>query len=224
MTHFSLFTVVVFTENPLPLEIYRYFRTTSFGSIDEFYNDFFEVVEQKNSQEFSKHHSIYKELNYLSVCPFYTENDKWFRYLRDQYLIGDQYHEIMRDLMLNKDFDSDIAKEHLWVSEENLVDIESQGHIIRLHSYSHPTQMNKLSKLEQEFEYQKNYKHLTKLIGKPITAMSHPCNDYNQDTLNILSSMDVTIGFRANMAVTDMLSSLEIPREDHANVYKEMHQ
>lgn len=108
------------------------------------------------------------------------------------------------------------------MSEENLKDIDSQGHTIGLHSYSHPTQMSKISKLEQEIEYQKNYHHLYSLIGKHITTMSHPCGDYNQDTLSILSAMGITVGFRSNMSISNIRSSLEIPREDHANIFKEM--
>ena len=50
---------------------------------------------------------------------------------------------------------------------------KSKGHLIGLHSYSHPTQMSKLSKEKQELEYQNNYDHLTGLISKPIKVMSH---------------------------------------------------
>ena len=62
----------------------------------------------------------------------------------------------------------------------------------------------------------------SELIKKPIRAMSHPCGDYNADTLSILSKMNIKIGFRSNMSVKNILSSLEIPREDHANVLREM--
>ena len=82
--------------------------------------------------------------------------------------------------------------------------------------------MSKLSKAKQELEYQKNYDHLTDLISKPIKVMSHPCGDYNEITLEILKSMNIDIGFRSNMSVKEILSPLEIPREDHANVFKEM--
>ena len=51
---------------------------------------------------FSRHQSKYSELNYLAAFPFYTENDKWFRYLRDQYLLGAQYDELMAELMAQK--------------------------------------------------------------------------------------------------------------------------
>jgi len=92
-------------------------------------------------------------------------------------------------------FDISLAKKDLWMSEENLKEIESQGHVIGLHSFSHPTKISDLSFQEQELEYHKNNKHLADLIQKPIRAMSHPCGDYNKDTLNILSKMDIKIGF-----------------------------
>ena len=82
--------------------------------------------------------------------------------------------------------------------------------------------MSKLSKSEQELEFQNNYDHLSGLIGKPIRAMSHPCGDYNEITLEILKSMKIDIGFRSSMSVKEIRSPLEIPREDHANVFKEM--
>ena len=211
-----------FGQNPDRLEIYRYFRTTCYADIDKFYEDFFDPVEQIDAAEFSRHHAKYLELNYLAAFPFYTENDKWFRYLRDQYLDGNQYDELMNELMIQNDFDANTAKKDLWMSEDNLVTIESKDHLIGLHSYSHPTQMSKLSKAEQELEYQNNYDHLTGLIGKPIKVMSHPCGDYNKTTLEILKSMEIDIGFRSSMSVKEIRSPLEIPREDHANVFKEM--
>jgi len=211
-----------FSDNPDPLEIYRYFRTTSYCDIEKFYKDFFKVVEQADIEEFSNQHSKYQKLDYLSAFPFYTENDKWFRYLRDRYLIGDQYNQVMKNLMLAKGFDLNLAKQNLWMSEEDLLNVQSKGHLIGLHSYTHPTRMSELSRSEQKSEYQRNYEHLSKLIGKPINVMSHPCGDYNETTLGILAEMNIEIGFRSNMSVKEILSPLEIPREDHANVFKEM--
>ena len=54
--------------------------------------------------------------------------------------------------------------------------------------------------------------------------MSHPCGDYNLDTLSLLKEMGIQIGFRSSMSVKEIKSPLEIPREDHANVFKEMKQ
>lgn len=213
-----------FTDNPDYLEIYRYFRTSSFDNIDEFYSDFFVIVEQLDREAFTNHKSLYKKMDYLLEFPFYSENDKWFRYLRDQYLGSVRYHEVMNKMMSVHGFVVDDEKKNLWMSESELRTIHQNGHTVGLHSYSHPTQMSKLSRLEQEIEYNKNYEHLSKVTGNLIKVMSHPCGDYNQDTLDILNSMGIVMGFRSSMSITDINSSLEIPREDHANVFKEMNQ
>jgi hypothetical protein len=52
--------------------------------------------------------------------------------------------------------------------------------------------------------------------------MSHPCGNYNKDTLDILSSKKINIGFRDNFNIKNINSNLEIPREDHANILKKM--
>ena len=124
--------------------------------------------------------------------------------------------------MSEREFDVVLAKQNLWMSEQDIITIESKGHIIGLHSYSHPTQISKLDHADQKSEYQKNYEHLSRLIGKPINTMSHPCGNYNETTLDILKEMNIDMGFRSSMSVTAIRSPLEIPREDHANVFKEM--
>jgi len=212
----------VFSSEPDFLEIYRFFRTTEYKKIDLFYKDFFEIVKSKNPDEFQNHLNIFKNANYLSGFPFYSKNDKWFRYLRDHYLNENQYHEIMKNLLEKKNFDIELAKKELWMSEKDLINLHKNGHTIGLHSFSHPTQISKLDKTEQKLEYQKNLDHLRSLLGSPIKTMSHPCGNYNQETLQILTELGISIGFRRSMSIKNIQSLLEIPREDHANIFKEM--
>ncbi len=212
----------IFSNNPELLEIYRYFRNVCYENIDEFYIDFFESVKSMDKDEYVFQNAKYLSLNYLSDYPFYSENDKWFRYIRDDYLIRNQYESIMSNLMLKKDFDVKLIQQNLWMSENDLITLDSSGHNIGLHSYSHPTKISYLNKSEQKLEYQRNYKHLSELLSKPINSMSHPCGDYNGDTLDILKEFPIEIGFRCNMTIKEIRSSLEIPRNDHTNVMKLM--
>lgn len=212
----------VFSNEPDFLEIYRDFRTICYENIDEFYVDFFGVVKSMDKDIYIAQNAKYSSLNYLSSFPFYSENDKWFRYIRDNYLIENQYEDIMSFLMIKKDFDVNLAKQKLWMSENDLITLDSCGHSIGLHSYSHPTKMSNLKKSEQKLQYHRNYKHLSELLGKSINSMSHPCGDYNLDTLHILKEISIEIGFRSNMSIKEVRSPLEIPREDHSNVFKLM--
>ena len=213
-----------FSDNPDFLEIFRYFRTNKFGGVDEFYNYFFDFLIQNNKDEYLIQQSQYSSLvNDLSAFPFYTENDKWFRYLRDQYLGNEKYTNVMLEIISDKGEDINEINKNLWIREDELLKIHENGHVVGLHSYSHPTQMSKLTADQQLKEYQQNLTHLCKVLKtSEITSMSHPCGDYNMDTLSLLKGMGIQIGFRSNMGVKEIKSPLEIPREDHANVFKEM--
>ena len=52
--------------------------------------------------------------------------------------------------------------------------------------------------------------------------MSHPCNSYSADTIGILRGMGIMLGFRANMEKIENMSMYEYPRQDHANLMKEL--
>ena len=42
--------------------------------------------------------------------------------------------------------------------------------------------------------------------------MSHPCGDYNSDTLSILKDLGIQIGFRSSLEPNEIKSKYEIPR------------
>ncbi len=213
----------VFTGNPDFLEIFRYFRTNSFTSLDEFYQAFFDVVQQQDQQNYEAAFEVFKGLDYLAAFPFYSEDDKWFRYLRDQSLGPQKYEMVMLDLMAHKSFDIAAVSKQLWMTEDDVRALHEEGHVIGLHSHSHPTQMSRLSRADQENEYSLNLQHLERIIGPgQISSMSHPCGDYSNETLEVLSELGIRIGFRSSMSRTDIRGALEIPREDHSNVYREM--
>ena len=204
------------------LEVFRYFRTVEYKSIDSFYSEFFTLIENVHPSDFDVAKAQYNPKEYLSDFPFYTENDKWFRYLRDVVLGVTRYYNLMISLIETKKFKINQIVSKLWMTDEHLINLKLEGHIVGLHSYSHPTMMHLLEAKEQEKEYRKNFKHLSEVVGEDIATMSHPCGNYNFDTLDILKRMGVKVGFRSNISVAEIKSSLEIPREDHANVFKEM--
>ncbi|MDG2228517.1 MAG: polysaccharide deacetylase family protein [Gammaproteobacteria bacterium] len=212
-----------FLGDPDLLEIYRYFRNACFESIDEFYEDFFNMCKKNYVKDYSSIKLNYKKLNYLSEFEFYTYNDKWFRYLRDKILGKDVYKNLMLELMKNYGFNPELIKDNLWLTNAQLSQLSKEGHTLGLHSYSHPMQMKELSYEEQTLEFSKNFKHLSQIIDhESITSMSHPCGSYSEETLEILQEMGIQIGFRSNMAVNRVNSLLEIPREDHSNILKKM--
>ena len=203
------------------LEILRYFRTNLFSSIDDFYEQFFNLVDEYYEDELVTHKEHYPALHYLDAFLFYSKDDKWFRYLRDQVLGPERYEEMMISLMEKKNFNSDEIINELCLSEDNLKEVAKHGNLVGLHSFDHPTQISKLSYEEQLHQYTDNYNHLKRLVGE-VVSMSHPCGDYNDDTLKILSDLGIQIGFRSSLSTTEVKSRFEIPRDDHANIFARM--
>jgi len=211
-----------FVGEPDPLEIYRYFRTVEFSDIDKFYSEFFQVAQSLYADSINTAKTLYDSASYLSAFPFYTENDKWFRFLRDQVLGKENYDAVMNSLMAHHHFDRSKASAKLWMNNSHLKSLHDAGHIVGLHSYSHPTMIHKISTQQQEKEYVENFEHLYSILGQKPFAMSHPCGNYNEETLLILKRLGIKIGFRSSSSITTIRSSLEVPRDDHANVMKQM--
>jgi peptidoglycan/xylan/chitin deacetylase (PgdA/CDA1 family) len=212
-----------FSGEPDPLEIFRYFRTTIFNSFEDFFHEFKLLTEKhvlkSQSSELS---NLLPGHEYLSDFPFYTLEDRQFRFIRDQVLTKKEYHSIMKSMMLSFNFSTSEVASKVFMTRDHLRMLSSEGHQIGLHSHSHPTLMHTLSKRDQLSEYEQNSSFIKSISGAAPTTMSHPCGNYSDETLEILKSLGVTLGFRSNRSVETIGSTLEVPREDHANILAAM--
>jgi peptidoglycan/xylan/chitin deacetylase (PgdA/CDA1 family) len=93
----------------------------------------------------------------------------------------------------------------------------ARGHLIGLHSHTHPTNMTLLPVEQQYAEYRRNFDYLSSLLGTSPQTMAHPSGSYNSDTLDILREMGVQIGFRSD-SDSRFHTLLEMPRLDHMMV------
>ena len=130
------------------------------------------------------------------------------------------------------DFNPEDHYDNLFMSTEDLITIDSNGHTIGLHSHSHPTLLEELSYNNQLSEYSKNISILSKILRKDksdFKSMSHPCGSYNEDTKKVLRDFDIRLGFKQIMTVEREKkmkkinnSFLEIARQDHADIVSMM--
>jgi len=209
---------------PDQLEIYSYFRSVKYASVDQFYEEFLQETKRLLGVRLVEFRQRFLELDYLKERSFYSDNDRWFRFLRDNVLQKDQYDLIMKTLMTHKDFCARSIYDALWLNDGHLHNLVDQGHVLGLHSTTHPTVMACLSSEQQREEYKNNLDHLTSILGShgEIKTMSHPCGRYNEDTLSILRGLGIEIGFRSNMTHVERRTLLELPREDHTNIVRKL--
>ena len=222
MTAFWFIYTSPFEGQAVKLEIYRYFRTTAFEQIKDFYRAFFAAAERCNPE-----HDIRgtiagdKAKTYLPTKSFYSVADRQYRFVRDRLLSDDDYERIMSTMMRDLDFDPDAVCDRLWIREDGLRHLTGSGHVIGLHSHSHPTRISSLSSRDQEEEFGKNAQILESIIGETPCVAAHPCGDYNRQTLDVLRRLGVRLAFRADMEM-GASSALEQPRINHAELLRQL--
>ena len=218
----------IFSEKPDLLEIYRYFRMKYFLNIDEFYKLFFSKVNKDLNFFFKKNEKTIEIKKHR--FPIYSINDIKFRLTRDELLSSQEYKNIMFEMFKEKNFNPKDSYKILFLDKENIISLKKLGHLIGLHSHSHPTCLEKLPFEKQESEYKENLTILSKILKcskTEIKYMSHPSGSYDQNTLKILKELGVELGFKQIMTIEpekDMKkinnSFLEIARQDHAEIMK----
>lgn len=204
------------------LEIYRQFRMTQFPGVEDFYAAFFVAADESpHGQRIDEALRTFRPAMYLRAFPFYTDGDRRFRFVRDEVLGPDRYAEVMDQMLRDAGFDVRAVARGLWMDDDCLGQLSGEGHVVGLHSHTHPTRLARLSPEDQWYEYRENANYLRVLLGQNPVAMSHPCNSYNTDTLQVLSDLGIRLGFRSNLAEPTW-SMLEHPREDHSNILRDM--
>ena len=211
----------VLADPPVGPELHRYLRST-YDDLDQFYSEFFEAVAlTEYGKRVSEALNTFTPDSYLTAYPFYTEADKRFRLVRDDVLTFSEFDAVMGVMFADKNIDREAVARTLWLQRDHLRDLERRGHIVGLHSHSHPMKLERLSYEEQLHEYQTNSDMLAETLGRRPVCMSHPANSRNAATFQVLTKLGVQVGFRAVMGGPDW-TKLDLPREDSTNVLAEM--
>ncbi len=204
------------------IEVYRTFRTCHFRDVEAFYEAFLDAIDGSPlSRVVEAGLEGFNPLTYLKDYPFYSESDRRFRFIRDEILGPARFGAVMDALMADTGVSAGELARNLWMDADCLRDLHAGGHVVGLHSHTHPTRLERLSLAGQWEEYSANYEHLRGLLGERPVAMSHPCNSYNEQTLAVLRRLGIRLGFRSNTA-RPRTCELDWPREDHANLLTEV--
>ncbi len=212
-----------YADNPSMLEIYHDFRFRCYESVDDFYSQFFQLLLQDREiavPDVVRRIETFSYNDYLIHCPWHSYTDKLFRYTRDCLLSRAQYAGLMEKLMESRGYPWREKTAELWMSEDDLRQLHGNGHMIGLHSHSHPTNIVGLSKAEQREEYRANAECLGRILGAPVKIAAFPCGKHNADTTEILRSLGIQMAFAADM--TESADIIRMPRMNHPLLIKEM--
>ena len=199
--------------------------------IDDFYHEFNKYFEDQFNNINLK---VYFKENQKKIqiekkkYPFYSYKDIEFRLVRNDFLNEKSYKKIMLQMFKNKNFDYKAKIAKLFINKQDLKTLHNNKHLIGLHSHTHPEKIENLTFKEQLFEYQKNKETISKIIeSDKIVSMSHPHGSYNQESMKVLKSLNIEIGFdnvMKNKYIDNKInnSNLEIAREDHSIIMQRL--
>ena len=220
----------MFEGRPDNLEVFRYFRMNFFDNVDEFYNNFYKVLDKDLRNFFDTNNEKIKSTKVK--FPHYSIEDIKFRLVRDLFLTKSHYEETMFLMMKEKQFHFKKFYTRLFFNSNDLKKLNSLGHLVGLHSHNHPTLLEKLNYDEQKIEYLNCISTISKILNKSVNDikwMSHPCGSYNNNTFEILKELGIELGFKQIMTIETEKgmkkinnSFLEIARQDHAEIYRIM--
>lgn len=201
------------------LELYRYFRSVHYESVSDFYDSFYLAL--RDRPEWTAVASALASFDPVTFRPqfdFYSDEDRCFRFVRDDVLGEAVYSEVVDAMLESSGFlgREDIIR-HIWMDAPGLRNLHERGHVIGLHSHTHPLKMERLPAETQREEYERNAEMIASIIGARPTVMAHPSGSYGKTTLDILRDLGVTVGFGVAEPVR-WDPALEIARVDHTMV------
>ncbi len=198
-------------------EVYRYFYSNKFSNFDEFFHQFLcHLKTARLVTNLSREREKFSRSDYLREFKFYSNNEREYRFLRDQVLGPDHFCMIMDEMIQVSGLNREQVSAELWMDNDDLLTLTRTRHVVGLHSYTHPTNLRSLPYVDQLLEYQKNLEHIVRVTGESPRAMAHPVNSYSAGTLKILRTMGIELGFRSNPDQV-VHSALEYPRIDCIN-------
>lgn len=198
--------------------LYQRFVQRCFRDADAFYDAFFAAIQQSAArQAVDDALRSFDACAYLPAFSFYTPADRRFRFVRDEVLGPDAYRRIMDDLIRATGRTLSELAAGVWLEAAHLLRLHERGHVVGLHSHTHPTRIAELSAAAQQREYAANLACLESLLGQAPITVSHPCNSYSDRTLTLLRRLGIRVGFRADMTLREH-SPLEHPRQDCTNL------
>lgn len=203
------------------LEMYRYYRTVGFADIEGFY-EAFERAWRAHPDAGAVMDGLaeFDPGKYLAGYPFYTDGDRRFRFIRDRLLGQERFFEVMDGMIADDGFVPDDVARLLWMGWPELAELQASGHVIGLHSHTHPTSLLDLDRDARAWEFDTNANMLEKGLGTTADCVAYPCGAYDNALISMLSERGVRVGFQSRMGPSD--GAMTVPRLDHAIALQEM--
>ena len=90
---------------------------------------------------------------------------------------------------------------------------------VGLHTHSHPTNADLLTRSQSYQEYITNFNYLERIIGYPPKKAAFPCGRYNTETLDVLCQIGIDEAFLSQPSDPFTFMSLSVIGRTDCNLF-----
>jgi len=203
-------------------QLLRTFKNSAiFKNVEEFNKTFTDyLLTSYDIEEVKRIDDSFDKEGYFNQFTFYSESDKKLRFIRDRYLVPDVYKEKAFSFIQSYNVELNSLAKDTYMTKDTLKTITERGHVVGLHSHSHPSNLGSLSYQDQLIEIKTNKEVIESITDVVPKTISYPSNSYNSDTITHLIDLGIGSGFRADDMVNK--APYELPRIDARIFYEEI--
>jgi peptidoglycan/xylan/chitin deacetylase (PgdA/CDA1 family) len=131
---------------------------------------------------------------YLKEYDFYSNEERFFRLVRNEYLNSDEFSQII-NTMFTKFYSNDkkfINEYYMNISD--LKEMSSGGMVIGGHTYSHPF-LNKIPVNNIREEIDRNISFLESVLKKNINSFAYPYGAFDKNVVDCLKLSNIDYSF-----------------------------
>ena len=161
--------------------------------------------------------NINNSQNYLIEYDFYSNKDRYFRMLRNEYLSTEEFSNIINTMFANFYINDKEFIDEYYLSIDDIKIMNDNDMIIGGHSYSHPF-LDKISVIEMQKEIDRSVDFLQNLIGKDIHSFSYPFGAFNNNVVEYLRKSKFHYAFSTKVEGANHCYA--IGRNDPASFFK----
>ncbi len=138
--------------------------------------------------------NISNSQNYLKEYTFYSNEERYFRMIRNEYLTTKEFESIINN-MFSKFYSNDKQFiDEYYMSISDLKKMNSNGMLIGGHSYSHPF-LNKMPFEEIKKEVDKSMIFLRNKVDSEINSFAYPFGAFNDNVVECMKQSEIDYAF-----------------------------
>jgi len=205
------------------VEKQRICQYTCFSEYRDFLEGFIEMLFQlhpeiQSDKLFPTQDNIDQSVNYLEDCDFYSNEERFYRKVRNEYLTTTVFEDVIDKIFLKKYHSESDFIERYYMTWEETREMESLDMVIGGHSHSHPM-LDRIPVHEMKKEIDLSISILNDNLKNRVDTYAYPYGTYNKDVSTYMHKAGMNYSFATGNKENHMpMDRYEILRIDESSL------